>query len=131
MIVWCYAAEGNALIKYGLEPLRKIFLRFLPRRTLVSLSKVVTALMVPIVYTVYRISLFKFLPYYDYFSNFRRLSFERNVLNVFDKLNAPQTHFISRQDCERWFSSYRFEETSRTFCHYAGVSWGLTGIKLS
>lgn len=131
VIVWCYSAEGNAMVKYGVEPIRKIFLRPLSRRGLVTLSRVITAMLFPIVHTVYRIPVFKFLPYFDYFSNFRRLTFERNVLNVFDKLNAPQTQFITRQRGARWFSPDRFDSATVTQRHYAGVSWSLTGIKAS
>ena len=57
--------------------------------------------------------------------NFRRLSFRRNVLNVFDKLNAPQTEFISRDRVERWFDPRLFDDVAIT--PYRGVSWRASG----
>jgi hypothetical protein len=44
---------------------------------------------------------------------------------VFDKLNAPQTQFISRARVERWFAPERFGDVSITA--YKGVSWRASG----
>lgn len=127
LILWVYSKEGNALVEYGVEPIRRALLQALPPRGLLWLSRIVTALMYVPIYTVYRLPL-RFLPFYEYFGNFRKLSFERNVLNVFDKLNAPQTQFISEGRIRRWFN----EGTEFRDVHisqYCGVSWRGTGIK--
>jgi 2-polyprenyl-3-methyl-5-hydroxy-6-metoxy-1,4-benzoquinol methylase len=124
MIVWCYSREGNALVYQVVEPLRELFLRRMNRKALVRLSQVITLLLYPIVHTVYRLPL-RWLPFYEYFGNFRRLSFEFNVINVFDKLNAPQTQFISRERFERWFNETDFDDI--TITHYVGVSWRGSG----
>jgi hypothetical protein len=129
VIIWTYSAEGNALVRFLVEPARRLFLRHLPRSWLVWLARVLTALMYPIVYTIYRLKALRFLPYYEYFVNFRRLSYERNVLNVFDKLNAPQTKFTTLAKCHEWFSENRFEKDTIRVSRYAGVSYTLTGIK--
>lgn len=130
VIVWTYSAEGNALVRFGVEPLRKIFLRRVPRSALVALSRVVTAALYPFVYSIYLAPFLSFLPYFGYFKNFRRLSFERNVLNVFDKLNAPQTRFTTRAKCAEWFTPTRFDTASISIRPYAGVSYTLIGRKL-
>lgn len=131
MVIWTYSAEGNALVRFIVEPLRKLVLRHLSRNALLRLSQFVTALLYLPVHTVYRLPGLDFLPYYEYFANFRRLGFTRNVLNVFDKLNAPQTHFTTRARAERWFGPDRFEPASISIRPYVGVSWSLTGIKRS
>jgi len=77
------------------------------------------------VHTLYRLPL-RGLPYHEYFQNFRRLGFARNALNVFDKLNAPQTRFISRSRVEGWFGPERFADVS--ISAYKGVSWRASGI---
>ena len=59
------------------------------------------------------------------FENFRRLPFRRNVLNVFDKLNAPQTDFITRERVQGWFAGSQFEDV--TITPYKGVSWRASG----
>jgi SAM-dependent methyltransferase len=74
VIIWTYSAEGNALVRVLVEPARKLFLRHLPRSWLVWLARILTASMYPIVYSIYRLKALRFLPYYEYFVNFRRLS---------------------------------------------------------
>jgi 2-polyprenyl-3-methyl-5-hydroxy-6-metoxy-1,4-benzoquinol methylase len=129
IIIWTYSAEGNAMVRFGVEPLRKLFLRGLTRQTLLVIAKIVTLALYPIIYTIYQIPALRFLPYFDYFVNFRRMSFERNLLNVFDKLNAPQTHFTTRQKCSEWFNPINFVPESISIVHYLGVSYTLSGIK--
>lgn len=126
MIVWVYSSEGNFMMEYMVEPARKLFLKYLSRGGLATLSKIITALMYIPIYTVYLLPL-RFLPYYDYFNNFRKLSFERNVLNVFDKLNAPQVQFITRERVEKWFNASDFEDVH--ISPYVGVSWRGSGRK--
>lgn len=128
VIIWTYSAEGNAMVRYGVEPIRKLFLRNMPRPGLVWLSRLITLMLYPIVYSVYLLPL-KGLPYWEYFANFRRMGFGRNVLNVFDKLNAPQTHFTTRAKAGDWMSPDRFEPASISIQPYVGVSWSLVGVK--
>jgi len=129
VIIWTYSAEGNELVRFIVEPIRKLFLRWLPRSAVSGISGIITAMLYPIVYSLYLSPLGKGLPYYEYFSNFRKLSFNRNKLNVFDKLNAPQTHFTTKNKCHEWFNSQRFDEDSISVIPYLGVSYSLSGIK--
>ena len=129
LIIWTYSSEGNFLVRYGVEPFRKLFLQKMSRQGIEKIAMVITAFMYPIVYSVYRIELFQFLPFFDYFKNFRRLTFEGNLMNVFDKLNAPQTIFTTRSIAEGWFCTERFRTDSISINHYAGVSYSLVGIK--
>ena len=127
LIVWCYSKEGNWPNWLLLEPLKRLFLLKLPKKLLNLLAWLLTVILYLIVYTVYRLPI-KFLPYYEYFGNFRKLSFERNKLNVFDKLNAPITNFITRNQVDNWFN---FKEFSDIFIdQYKGVSWRASGTKI-
>ncbi len=123
LILWVYAEEGNFLMRWLVELPRRLFLRHLPRRSLEWVAWFLTILVYPVAHTVYRLSL-RGLPYYEYMQNWRLLSARRNMLNVFDKLNAPQTQFISQEQIRRWADdrSFRLEHLS----HYLGVSWRLT-----
>ena len=123
-IVWVWSAEGNALMMNIIEPLRAALLCDQSRETVDQIAHFLTAVLYQIVHTVYRLPL-TFLPYYGYFRNFRKLSFHRNALNVFDKLNAPYTEFITRERIERWFNPRDYEDVSITF--YKGVSWAASG----
>lgn len=120
VIVWVYSAEGNALNRLLVEPLKAAIVHHLPRSIVLALARLLTALVYLPVYTLYLLPI-PFLPYFEYFGNWRKLSFERNVLNVFDKLNAPQTWFITREQIGRWFSEREFTDISIT--PYRGVSW--------
>lgn len=129
LIIWTYSAEGNSLVQYAVEPIRKLFLSKISRQALLWISRFVTMLLYPFVYTIYTVPFFKWLPYWKYFGNFRKLTFERNVLNVFDKLNAPQTKFITLSKCKQWMSEEKFVPESITINSYVDVSWTLTGTK--
>ena len=138
LVIWTYSSEGNFLVKYLVDPFRKLFLKKVSKdllqinlegKGLKKIATVITAFMHPIVHTVYRIELFRFLPFFDYFKNFRRMTFEENILNVFDKLNAPQTIFTTRSIAEGWFCPERFRTDSISISHNAGVSYSLVGVK--
>lgn len=120
IVLWVYSKEGNWLAEHVVEGFRKLFLRNLGTGMLIALSKAITlGLYIP-VYTLYLLPL-KSLPYFEYFENFRRLTFLRNTLNVFDKLNAPQVQFITRKRVESWIDPSLFHDIH--ISHYRGVSW--------
>jgi SAM-dependent methyltransferase len=131
IIVWTYSAEGNALVRYIVEPIRKVFLSRLPRQSVVGIARIITMLLYPIVHTIYRLPFLKFLPYFEYFKDFREFPFRRNVLNVFDKLNAPQTTFTTRSKCDEWFNLCRFKSELISIRRYAGTSYSLVGVKIN
>ncbi len=126
LIVWCYSHEGNFLNRTLVEWSKSLLLHFLPRRAVWWLGQALTALVYVPVYSIYLLPL-TFLPYYEYFQNWRKMTFERNFLNVFDKLNAPQTHFITQSRARGWFNETHFTNVSVT--PYAGVSWRASGTR--
>jgi len=125
-VVWVYSQEGNWMVENLVEPLRKQFLTSMSRQNLLTLSKAITACMYPPIFSVYKLPL-PFLPFFEYFGNFRKMTFSRNTLNVFDKLNAPQVQFISRQRIESWFDSNDYSDVQIT--PYKGVSWRGVGTR--
>jgi SAM-dependent methyltransferase len=126
VIVWVYSSEGNTLNEYVLEPIKLLFLRFLPRPAVWYLAHFLTRVTYLPVYTLYLLPL-TFLPYSEYFQNWRRLNYRRNLVNVFDKLNAPQTWFITGKQVRHWFSSERFTDVHVS--RYRDVSWRASGIR--
>ena len=128
LILWCYSREGNWPNRLVLEPFKKLFLLRLPKPVLNAVALVLTLCLYPVVYTVYLLPL-RWLTYHQYFKNWRQLSFRRNQLNVFDKLNAPLTHFIPRAQVAGWFNSADF--TNVHLDHYQGVSWRASGTRRS
>lgn len=128
LIIWVYSREGNALVEHVVEPFRKIALRGASPKLLIRLSQCITAAMYLPIYTVYLLPL-RFLPFFDYFRNFRKLSFRRNTLNVFDKLNAPQVEFITQPRIRGWFNEGN-EFADVHISAYCGTSWRGSGTKL-
>ena len=126
VIVWVYSREGNFWNRTLLEWFKRAVLLRLPRAVSLALSHVLTALIYVPVYTVYLLPIRR-APFYEYFGNWRKLSYGRNLLNVFDKLNAPQTHFLTGSDLERWFDAGTFENVH--ISPYMGVSWRGSGTK--
>ncbi|MFD0743501.1 class I SAM-dependent methyltransferase [Phytohabitans flavus] len=126
LIAWVWSREGNTFMAAVVEPLRRLLLRRRGRRTVERLARILTAMLYPVVHTVYRLPL-RFLPYHDYFANFRRLTFDRNALNVFDKLNAPYTELISNERARAWFPEAEFEDVR--VVPYKGISWCVSGRK--
>lgn len=129
VIVWTYSAEGNELVRWFVEPVRKLFFRWLPKPLLLFISRLITLAMYPPVYTIYILPFMSFLPYYGYFQNFRKMSFSRNVLNVYDKLNAPQVIFTTLEKARQWYTPSNFVEETISIRYYAGVSYSCVGVK--
>jgi len=124
LLLWCYSMEGNFLVKNIVEPIRKKFLAKISRKQLVVISKVITSMLYLPIYSLYLLPI-TVLPYYQYFQNFRKMSFYRNMLNVFDKLNAPQTIFFSKNQILEFVSNFQ----NINLCHYRKVSWRVSGYK--
>lgn len=126
VIVWVYSFEGNVLNRWLVEPLKRLLIHALPRSIVWMLAHLLTALVYIPVYTLYLFPL-RSLPYFQYFQNWRKLSYKRNLLNVFDKLNAPQTHFLKRETVEGWFNPQEFSDIH--ISPYKGVSFRASGTK--
>ena len=125
-MTWVYSHEGNFLNRALLEPMNRHVFNKMSGRILLLLSIFITVLLYLPVYTLYLLP-FRSLPFFEYFDNFRRLSFKRNVLNVFDKVNAPQTHFLKKETVESWFNADEFSDVHVSM--WKGVSWRASGIK--
>lgn len=129
LIAWVYSWEGNCIARNVVEPARKYFFSKLPRPLLSLAAQLLTIFLYMIVWTVYLTPIAKILPYNDYFANFRRLAFHRNVLNVYDKLNAPQVQFISKERIDRWLKDCPLNMATRSIRLNNQVGWSIVGIK--
>ena len=126
LILWVYSYEGNFWNRTLLETLKTWIIGKLPRSVVMGIAHALTALLYIPIYSIYLLPL-TFLPFYAYFQNWRGLSYGRNLLNVFDKLNAPQTWFLKRSDVELMFSTEQFTDVH--ISPYVGVSWRASGTK--
>lgn len=124
VILWVYSHEGNFWNRTLLEWMKRTILLKVPRSVNLAVAHVLTALLYIPIYSLYLLPL-KMLPFYEYFQNWRKLSYRRNLLNVFDKLNAPQTWFITEAQMHEMFNDQDFQNIH--ISPYKGVSWRGSG----
>jgi SAM-dependent methyltransferase len=128
---WVYAREGNGMIVYVVDPIRKLASK-LP--WWVTKYFLATPLVVP--YYLYaklmsvlpRWSFLKMLPLYEYalWIGKREFVFFRHV--AFDQLVTPQTAYIPKTMIEGWFSSHpQIDQTSTYIIKRNGNSWKFGG----
>jgi ubiquinone/menaquinone biosynthesis C-methylase UbiE len=128
---WVYAKEGNEVIRYFVDPLRRVICRF-PWWVI----KYALALPFSIPFFIYAKLLFKTknfnicnkLPLFDYciWIAKREFAFFRHV--AFDQLISPQTTFIDKRTIEDWLSSYdEIDQNSVYILMRNGNSWKFGG----
>jgi len=127
---WVYAREGNAVIIYIVDPIRKVVSK-LP--WWFTKYFVATPLVVPYYAYAKIISLskiFRKLPLYEYscWIAKREFAFFRHV--AFDQLVTPQTTYISKKTIEQWLNSYPEINPGSTYIIFRnGNSWKFGGRK--
>lgn len=126
---WVYAREGNSLIVYLVDPLRKITSR-LPWQ----ITKHVISNLLGFLYFLYAHFIVKlrlhFLPLYEYskWITKRNFLFFRHV--VFDQLVTPQTIYIKKNEIESWLNSDTSIDRSSCYIIFRnGNSWKFGGTK--
>ena len=127
---WVYAKEGNAVIIYIVDPIRKIVSK-LP--WWLTKYLVATPLVVP--YYIYakiisKSPLFKKFPLYEYscWIAKREFIFFRHV--AFDQLVTPQTTYISQKTIQDWLKKNpEIDEKSTYIIFRNGNSWKFGGKK--
>jgi SAM-dependent methyltransferase len=129
---WVYAKEGNGLVRYFVDPLRRVSSR-LPW----WITKYGLALPLVAPYFVYAKcvralapdALRRVLPLYDYslWIAEREFPFFHHV--AFDQLVTPTTAYIPRSLVERWLSDPRIEPGSSYVVFRNGNSWKFGGVR--
>jgi len=130
---WVYAHEGNAVVRWIVDPIRRLACR-LP--WWMTKHFIAAPLVVP--YFFYAKALrrwlsgerFRFLPLHAYslWIAQRDFAFFRHV--AFDQLVTPQTAYIRRETIERWLASHpEVDEVSTYIVFRNGNSWKFGGRK--
>lgn len=128
---WVYAKEGNAVIRYVVDPIRKLVSKF---PWWFTKYFVATPLVVPYFIYAKTVSLsktFKNFPLYEYscWISKRGFPFFRHV--AFDQLVTPQTTYIPKQTIEEWLNgSPEIDKSSLYIIFRNGNSWKFGGKKL-
>ena len=128
---WVYAREGNAVIIYLVDPIRRIA-SHLP--WWINKFLVATPLVIPYYFYAKLLNRFrdlrilKKLPLYDYslWIAKREFAFFRHV--AFDQLVTPQTAYIDRKTVETWLhGDDRIDQSSTYIIMRNGNSWKFGG----
>ena len=115
---WVYGAENNEWITRFIDPLREKFSSRIDRRALLQLSKFPTALVYLATKLVYGplnrhnggSRLARHLFYNDYLSAISQFGWREQHTIVFDHLVAPTSHYIQREDFEKWWCDIEAED---------------------
>ncbi len=127
---WVYAKEGNAVIIYIVDPIRKLASKLPWWFTKYFIA---TPLVIPYFLYAKIISKFEFFrkfPLYEYscWIAKREFSFFRHV--AFDQLVTPQTTYISKQTIKAWLDEFpEIDKSSRYIIFRNGNSWKFGGTK--
>ena len=130
---WVYAREGNAVVRYLVDPIRRVSSK-LPW----WMTKYVFALPLVVPYFVYAKFLrrlegagvsARFLPLHDYsiWIAERDFSFFHHV--AFDQLVTPTTFYFTRAHVEAWLSDPAVDPGSRYLVFRNRNSWKFGGVK--
>jgi SAM-dependent methyltransferase len=111
---WVYGHENNAVVHYGINPVRKYLTAKLPPPVVRALSWPLAVAMQGLIKGVYRplakTPLFRFLPSHDYLYSLSAFRFNHNYSIVFDHLVAPTAFYIKREEFAAWFSDVGLED---------------------
>lgn len=131
---WVYAHEGNGVIRWIVDPIRKVVSKM---PWYITKYFVATPLVVP--YFIYAkflsfvnkfTNFLKFLPLYDYslWIAKRDFLFFRHV--AFDQLVTPQTIYIKKETIEEWLRDKNIIGGDSSYIIFRnGNSWKFGGIK--
>lgn len=125
---WVYAWEGNGVVRYFVEPIRKVVSKF---PWWVTKYLVATPLAVPFYLYAKLLSVcpkLSKLPLYDYclWIARREFLFFRHV--AFDQLVTPQTQMIKKSTIQKWLDDSPAIESSSTYIIMRnGNSWKFGG----
>lgn len=128
---WVYAREGNSVIIYLVEPLRKIFSRFpwwFTKYFVATPLAVLFYLYAKVISVLKERKAVKKFPLYLYslWIAKREFAFFRHV--AFDQLMTPQTTYISKKTIQDWIDSYtEIQKESAYIIMRNGNSWKFGG----
>jgi SAM-dependent methyltransferase len=129
---WVYAHEGNFIIRYIVDPLRKISSKlpwWFTKYGVATVSVLPYFVYAKIITSFPKNKIISWLPLYEYsfWISKREFSFFRHV--AFDQLVTPQTVYIKKQTIESWLKDPRVEQGSGYIIFRNGNSWKFGGIK--
>jgi SAM-dependent methyltransferase len=103
--VWVYAHEGNALVRWFADPLRRRLARGIPREIVRAGTLPPAIILLVAARLAGRLDRVPSVPYAEYLRRIGRYSLRHVWAIVYDQLMAPTTHYVRRGDLESWFQT--------------------------
>ena len=132
LVLWVYGKEGNAFVRYVVEPFRKTVTRKLPLQVVLNMSYGLAWIFTMVSKCIYKplnnLNI-KWLPLNDYIIYRTNFDFSTNVQMIFDQLLAPLSYFFSRKEMEALFN--RPDIRNVMLRHHNQNSWTAIGDKVS
>jgi len=123
---WVYAKEGNGLIIYVVDPIRKIVSVFPWWFTKYLVATPLSALYFVYAHIITSLKM-SFMPLYEYSKWIckRNFLFFRHV--AFDQLVTPQTAYIDKKTIEEWLKDDKIDQSYTYVIFRNGNSWKFGG----
>ena len=128
---WVYAREGNFVIRFFVDPIRKISSR-LPwwfTKYFIALPLTVPFFLYSkFCFFVFLLSKLKFkIPLFHYMLWIGKCGFKFHHHVAFDQLVTPVTHYISKRRIESWLDDPRIDQSSKYIIFRNGNGWKFGG----
>jgi SAM-dependent methyltransferase len=124
--VWVYSHEGNALVRWAIDPVRRQLSRRAPRGVVRAGTLPLTIILLGAAHVAQHLDRFlPRLPYRQYLRHIAGFSIPQVWTIIFDQLMAPTTHYVKRHELEQWFREAGL--VNIRIRQSRGMSWTGTG----
>lgn len=123
--VWVYGHEGNAAVRWGMEPIRRLLATYAPRSAGRAITFPMAVAMAGIAKLAKKGIWPSRLPYEAYFRQISELPIRHIWTIVYDQLMTPTTHYIKRDELASWFRHAGLVDI--VVRNSRGMSWTGTG----
>lgn len=125
--VWVYGYEGNELVRWFVDPCRRVLARHVPRSLVRSGSLPLALLLLGLARFLARFDCLPSLPYRAYLKHIAPFSVPHVWAIVYDQLMAPMTRYVRRDELLGWFRSAGLTDIRLRWSR--GMSWAATGVR--
>jgi SAM-dependent methyltransferase len=122
--VWVYGYEGNTLVRWLVDPARRLLAKGVPRPLVRAGTLPIGAAVAGVARLSRRLGGLP-IPYRDYLRPLADYSVSHIWTIVYDQLMAPTTHYVKRRELEAWFRAAGLKNIR--IRNSRGMSWTATG----
>jgi SAM-dependent methyltransferase len=125
--VWVYGHEGNTMVRWLVDPLRRFLARGVPRVAVRAATLPVGMVLLAAARLLRRLRRPAGVPYRDYLLWIAPFSLRHVWAIVYDQLMAPTTHYVARDQLEAWFRATGLDDVR--IRNSRNMSWTATATR--